>query len=148
MKIFLDANIFIAAAGNEDGGSSYLFRIAEIEKWILFTNPYALMEARRNIWKKLPDSKSRFSSLIVNPTLIIANPAPKAMQDQCKKIVPEKDAPILAGALFSKSNILCTLDQQDFHNQFVKTFCKSKNLIIKTPKQMLKMYRRHGSMIV
>ncbi len=53
MKVFLDANIFFAAARSPKGGSGFILELAKIGKIEVITVSQALLEAERNIAKKL-----------------------------------------------------------------------------------------------
>ena len=146
MRIFLDANIFVAAAGSLEGGSRYLFQIAQKEHWTLVTSFYALREARANIERKLPASVSVFSTLVTHPALMVTAEAPHQLQQLCAAVLPEKDVPILASALFARCAFLCTLDRRDFHLERVQSFCRRYKMAVVTPKDILVRYRRasHG----
>src|SRR3989338_205061 len=131
MRIFLDANILIAATASPDGGSGYIFRVAENDaSWQLLTSVYALQEARRNVLKKLPSCEQTLIKLIVAPELVFVHDPPRALVELANAVVPKKDAPILAAALSAKADVLCTLDIKDFHSKQVKDWCKKFNLRI------------------
>lgn len=142
MKIFLDANIFIAACGNTSGGSAYIFNVAAIEpSWHLLTSTLALYEARKNIHKKLPNAIQEFERLLVSPALTIVESPPIKVIDIAKKIIATKDAPLLAAAICAKAKYFCTLDQKDFHTPQVKTWCRKRGLSIVTPRDLLVHWR-------
>lgn len=140
MRIFLDANVLIAAAGNSDGGSAYLCRVARQEGWHLLSSAYVLREARTNVAKKLPLHQGDFEALLSQAALCIVTDASKTIRELCCRVVPEKDVPVLAAAILSKSDILCTLDRRDFHKQTVRNFCRSFDLKIQAPKELLEAY--------
>ncbi|MBI2443709.1 MAG: hypothetical protein HYV42_00500 [Candidatus Magasanikbacteria bacterium] len=143
MKIFLDANVFVAASGNESGGSHYLFRVARHDSsWQLLTSAYALEEARLNILKKLPLAGEIFSALITAPELTIVHPPSPLFAAQVRGIVPLKDEAILAAALFAQADFLCTLDQRDFHTTQAKHFCQRYGLKIVKPQDLLRQWRQ------
>ncbi|MFA4831133.1 MAG: PIN domain-containing protein [Patescibacteria group bacterium] len=144
MRIFLDTNVLLAASGSETGASAYIFKIAEKEKWQLMVNVFVIFEARANIEKKLPHCQTRFSELIKSRSLLIVHDALDKMKIQAGKVIDKKDAPILAGALFSKADILCTLDKKDFFVKPVKDWSKRYGLKIMLPGDVLEMYRKGG----
>ena len=142
MKLFLDANIFIAACGSEKGGSRYLFRIAEQDSNVsLFSNTYALAEAEVNISKKMPEKINLFSHLKSLSMVILVHPAPPYLQFLARSFVPLKDVPILAGALSAQVDSLCTLDKKDFHTKRVKELCASFGVTIAFPRDILIQWR-------
>lgn len=142
MKIFLDANILIAACGNPQGGSAYLFRVAAQEQtWQLLTSAYAIAEARRNIIHKLPRAQDDFTSLIAAPSITIAYPPQSALIRIASRIVSSKDAPILAGALSSHAQWLCTFDVKHFHIDRVRKWCSQFDIRIAAPKDILVNWR-------
>ena len=52
-QIFVDANVLIAAAASDRGGSRFLLELSADHKVDLFTVRYALEEAARNVKNKL-----------------------------------------------------------------------------------------------
>jgi predicted nucleic acid-binding protein len=54
MKLFLDANILFTAAHNPKGKSLFVIELGRQGYWELFSSPYALEEARRNLERKFP----------------------------------------------------------------------------------------------
>ncbi len=142
MKIFVDANIFVAACGSETGGSQYLFVVASQEPtWHLITSHLAVREARTNVQKKLPHALSTLEDLILVPSLTIVHPAPQAIVMESAQVIDEKDAPILAAAVCAQAQYLCTLDRKDFHNLKVKKWCKHQGITIVTPRDLLVQWR-------
>lgn len=142
MKIFLDANIFVAACGSDTGGSQYLFRVAEHDPtWCLVTSAYALNEARKNIQKKMPQKMSIFVALATHASLVVVHPPPQAIIDIASSVIQKKDAPILAAALVAQADMLCTLDQKDFFTKKAKQFCRTYGMAIVLPGTLLKKWR-------
>lgn len=142
MKIFLDANIFVAACGSDTGGSRYLFRVAEFDPtWFLLTSAYALHEARKNIQKKMPDAMNLFESLATHPSLIVVHPPSQTIIDIASSIIREKDAPIIAAAVMAQADVICTLDQKDFFTKKVIQFCSKHGISIALPGMLLQQWR-------
>lgn len=142
MKIFLDANIFVAASGSATGASRYLWRVAEREaSWQLLTSAYAIAEARRNVEQKLPRAMPEFRDLITARTLTVVHPPLAAFLKLARTTVPEKDGPILAAAIFAQADCVCTLDQKDFHRLPVKRHCARWGLKIVFPHDLLRQWR-------
>src|SRR3989338_6410439 len=104
-RLFLDANIFFAAACSSNGGSRMLFQCAERGLVTLLTSEYALQEAKRNIEQKMSESESiGFYTLISQLEDIVRDDFRGALKIHTKMegIVPEKDMPILVGAYGTK----------------------------------------------
>lgn len=138
MRIFLDANIIIAACGSERGGSRALFDIAEKDRSIqLITSDYALREAKKNIEKKLPSAMMTVSALTRGPQLVIVREAPPLLTKSVTSIVPAKDAPILSAALFAHADYLCTLDKKDFYSPSTREACNELGVMIAAPTDIL-----------
>lgn len=138
MRIFLDANIIIAACGSEWGGSRALFDIARKDQTLqLITSDYAIREARRNSEKKLPLAMATFNVLTKESPLMIVREAPPLLTKSVASIVPTKDAPILSAALFARADYLCTLDKKDFHSTATQDACRALGVTISTPRDIL-----------
>ncbi len=52
-RIFLDANVFFAAAGSPKGGSGFVLELAKKRKLEIITVNQAFLGAEQNILKKL-----------------------------------------------------------------------------------------------
>lgn len=145
MRIFLDTSIFVAACASEIGGSRYLFAVAKIDlSFQLITNSYALVEAKRNILHKLPHSQNVLNSLITAKELLVTQDPPEALMLLASQKINNKDAPILAGALLSRSDILCTLDKKDFHRPIIKKWSSAFGISILTPGDILVHWRKNN----
>jgi len=53
IKAFLDANVFFAGARSSQGGSGFILELAKKHQIEVITIKHALLEAERNIQKKL-----------------------------------------------------------------------------------------------
>ena len=118
VRAFLDANIFVAAAASSEGGSSLLLETAKRGQLEVVSSRLALLEAERNIRKKLPfQALKRFHRLLQEAPLLIV-PAPSTEEvRRYQSWINEKDAPILAAAVSGKANFLITLDRRDFFSE-------------------------------
>ncbi len=143
MKIFLDANILFTAALSDTGASRYLFRIAEVDPTLhLITSPYALEEARINITKKYNVATAAFSALVTSSVLTISLDPPRTLVIHAENVIIKKDAPILAGALSSKADILCTLDKKDFFTNNVLTWTKKYDTRVALPGPVVQEWKK------
>jgi uncharacterized protein len=105
-RVFLDANVLFSAAYRYD---SALKRIWSLETSTLMTSAYASEEARRNLNR--PEQFAALDELLASILIV-----PEASQhlSWALKLVPEKDAPILAAALGAKAAVLLTGDIKHF----------------------------------
>lgn len=116
-RVFLDANVFFAAVKSDTGGSYFIIELAKKRLIEVITVAHALAEAERNIkikigsralprhYENLLATKSKIQSLVgISRTL----------EEKCAAFVPEKDLPILIGAVVSGAGTLITLDRKHF----------------------------------
>ncbi len=117
MKVFLDANVFFAAAGSPTGGSAFVLELAKKKKIRAISGAHALAEAERNLKKKL-DEKAldrHYQNLLeAKPIIQDIDRVPLGVATALEQLLPRKDVPILLGAMLSDANFLITLDRKDF----------------------------------
>jgi uncharacterized protein len=110
-RLFLDANILFSASYRGDAGVAVLW---SIENVILFTSPYVLEEARRNLVE--PEQKKRLARLVQPLRVVQGVTAPDAIPREVE--LPEKDWPILGGAIAAEATHLITGDLKHFGRYF------------------------------
>ena len=116
-RVFSDANIFFAAANSPKGGSGFVLELAKKKKLRIITVAYALLEAERNIKAKLDNfylNRHYQNILEIKPEIQPIKFVSLEEIAKLEKFVPLKDAPILLGAVLSKSQFLITLDRKHF----------------------------------
>jgi len=98
-RLFLDASVWIAAAGSATGGSAVLLELCR-QGWIrVVTSRLVLLEAERNIRAKLKrKALLRFYREIAAQS----------------RIIHPKDAHVLAAGVKGRVDFLLTLDRKDF----------------------------------
>jgi putative PIN family toxin of toxin-antitoxin system len=139
VKIFLDANILVAAAFSVSGGSSRVIHEALDRNVVLVATQYVLDEAERAIRSKRPNAFPRFRVISQKPFLtIVGKPSDRAVEIWAE-LIKEKDAPVLAGAAKAKANILLTLDRQDFLENR-KLLSSPHSFAIMNPGELIKKY--------
>jgi len=139
-KVLLDASIFVAAAGSVNGGSSLVLEVCRGLRFSAITTRKILLEARRNIHKKLsPEALIRFYKEIsdLNPEII--KPPTKEKLSQYDDIIALKDRHVLASALKSKAAFLITLDRKHFQTEVIRQ--ANLPVAIVTPKEFLELIR-------
>lgn len=138
-NIFLDANIFIAAALSRTGGSFYIINEARAGSIGIYANNFVIAEVASVIRKKFPEKIASAYQLVSSiPMSIEDNPSAKEVRAMAKFIDDIKDAPILAGSLKSNADFLVTLDRKHFMSEKLK----SADLPVKilTPKEFIENY--------
>jgi hypothetical protein len=110
-RVFLDANVLFSAAYRAD---SRLFQLWKLTATILCSSSYALEEARYNLEKE--DQKKRLSKL--SQDLQLFQPSDRRLPRGI--ILPEKDIPILLGAIAAQATHLLTGDIRHFGPYFGK----------------------------
>jgi uncharacterized protein len=112
-RLFLDANILFSASYCEGAGVAVLWAIENVA---LFTSSYAIEEAKRNLAER--DQKERLDRLLQPLHVVQTAAAQKAI---CEEVdLPEKDWPILGGAIAAKATHLITGDFKHFGRYFGK----------------------------
>jgi predicted nucleic acid-binding protein len=142
VKLFFDANIFFAAAGSPKGGSAFVLELGKRKKFEAVTVQHALLEAERNIEKKLGGeylARHHQNLLELKPYIQSISGVSIEMIIAFEKFVPLKDVPILLGAILSNSQFLITLDRRDFLNN-KRLSSSSLPFEIKTPGDFLKQH--------
>lgn len=142
LKVFLDANIFFAGAKSPNGGSGFILELAKKNQIEVITVPQALLEAKRNIRKKLGLRYllDHYQNLLeIKPKIQSIKFITLQDIERFQKIVPMKDIPILIGAISSGVRFLITLDRKHFlGNEKLKELKLS--LKIMNPGDFLKEY--------
>lgn len=115
-KIFLDSSVLYAATLSAKGGSRRILEEAAERNLKLVITPYVLEEVRQSLQTKNPESTQKFDALLNQYQLsVIKNPSEKeVVQFISLRVVPENDAPILAGARKAGATHLLTLDKKHF----------------------------------
>lgn len=111
MRVFLDANILFSAA-KSDGAVRRLIdllRDAGHECWM---DDYVMIEARRNLAAKFPQASTTLDDLLKGLHL---GPAQALARDtRLAHWLPEKDRPVLMGAIRLRCDALVTGDKTHF----------------------------------
>lgn len=109
MRLFLDANILFTAAHNPNGKAALVIELGTQGYGELFSSPYALEEARRNLERKLPHALENLYTLQHHIRLI----EHRAGLDFPTGLA-QKDQPIFQAALNCQATNLLTGDLKDF----------------------------------
>lgn len=138
MRLFLDSSVLLAAAGSTSGASRLLISSARREGWTLLTSAYCVREAEHNL-PKLGTKATEHWSRLIKPRLTIVGTHLALDRPLIYRAV--KDRPVIITALSLKSDVLLTLDRNDFHNLLGSSVY---GLTIRTPGEFLRERRLHG----
>ncbi len=110
MKVFLDACVLYSASRPGSLMEQFVLRVLREAEGC--TNAYAIEEARRNLEANEPDRVATLSALtsrlVLLTELVLVPEVP----------LPEKDTPILGGAIAGRCSHLLTSDRRDFGRYF------------------------------
>lgn len=135
IRVFLDANVLVAATASSGGGSAFILESCRQGRFQGFVSRLVLLEAERNIRKKLSiQALGRFHRWLESiPFQVVPPPSGEEIRIH-RAFANEKDAPVLAAAVASGSDYLLTLDQD-----FLQTTRKGNLRIkVRTPGDFLR----------
>lgn len=136
-SVFVDSSVLFTAVNSPSGGSSKLFTVKKIT---LVTSLLVLTEVERNVRTKLQSYHlDRFFLLVSKIRILNQKPNDKLIT-RAKRVIVEKDAPILAEAKQAKTGILVTLDKKHFLQEKVAKFLSPQKIL--TPKILLEKYKK------
>ena len=110
-RLFLDANILFSAAYRPDAGVTRLWLLTDP---VPLTSDYAVEETRRNLSN--PDQLERLNELLQTVQSSPATSLDPTLRADIE--LPEKDWPILGGAVAARATHLITGDVRDFGPYF------------------------------
>jgi predicted nucleic acid-binding protein len=113
-RLFLDANVLFSAAYRETAGIQRLWTRPGVR---LLTSTYAVDEARRNL--SHASQPTRLDTLLEGVDVQAAGVLEPSLHGDVD--LPEKDWPILSGAVLSEATHLITGDVRDFGPYFGTT---------------------------
>ena len=141
-KVFLDASIFVAAAGSDSGGSSLILEVCKGLYFSAVTTRKILLEAQINIRKKLSsEAILRFYKEIASLNPEIIKPPANEKLSHYDDVIALKDRHVLAGALESRAVFLITLDRKHFQTEAIKQ--ANLPITIMTPKEFLELVKKY-----
>lgn len=106
MKVFLDANVLFSASDSGSATRHLLDRV--LHAGAAVTSPHAWEEARRNLAQKRAQHLQGLSALQCQVSITHAFKLPSGVD------LPDKDLPILAGAIGANCSHLWTSDRLHF----------------------------------
>jgi putative PIN family toxin of toxin-antitoxin system len=119
--VFIDASVWIAAAGSPTGGSSLVLEICTGQRFKALCSQRVLQEAQTNLRDKLPvEALIRFYKLLATVTPGIVSPVALEEEDRYSGLIAEKDAHVVAAAVRGGATYLVTLDRKHLANAVVR----------------------------
>ncbi|MBI3335280.1 MAG: hypothetical protein HY001_02170 [Candidatus Portnoybacteria bacterium] len=140
--VFLDANIYFAAVRSRVGGSYFVIELAKKKSLRVVAVAHVLAEAERNIEKKVGEEalRAHYENLLtIKPVIQSLTFVPIEFEEKLGQCLPEKDLPIILGALLSGTEVLITLDQKHFLKN-EKLLKLNLPIAIMTPGEFIKQY--------
>lgn len=127
-RVFLDANVLFSAAYREGSGLDRLWRLRA--GVTLLSTPYAIEEARRNLAEAPAQVRlARFVGGVTIVEDVSGGVLPRGVE------LPDKDRPILLGALAARATHLLTGDRTHFGRFFGRRF---GGMIVERPADYLR----------
>lgn len=114
-RVFLDANVIVSAAITPHSRLGELWALGDVR---LIASPYVIEEARRNVAD--PAAVTRLELLIAGMAILPSEPADFVIEGEPR--LPQKDRPVLLGAIASGSTYLLTGDMSHFGDCYEKSF--------------------------
>jgi predicted nucleic acid-binding protein len=130
-RLFLDANVLFSAAYRADAGVA---RLWGLDSTVLLTSDYAVAEARRNLADE--DQRERLDRLLRD--LEVTSGGSIGPEDSEGIELPEKDWPIIGGAMAARATHLITGDVRHFGPHFGQ---KISGVLVMPPAQYLRSAR-------
>ena len=132
-RVFLDANVLFSAAYRDHARIAGLWQLRGVH---LITSLYAAQEAANNLDEE--GQQSRLRDLIEKIEIVSeALGIDATTQERLAGIeLPDKDRPILAGAVAAEADVLLTGDIQHFGRYFGQVLCGVRIL---QPAEFLKL---------
>ncbi len=145
LKVFLDANIYVAGFISKEGASHFLLEIAGRKKIILYASKLVLREAERNLrLKSKPENLKSFHRYL-QKTKIHVVPAPEEKTlGPFEALIHPKDLPVLGAALSVRADYLITLDKRHFFTAALQS--RTGKLKIMTPGDFIRQVYLKGKL--
>lgn len=141
-RIFLDANIYIAALASPSGPSGRLIKRAVENQFTIVTANFLLLEVERNLKKKLPESLPYFYEDISRINFEFISKIKPEVVNKYEQIINYKpDSLVLAACFQSRSKILVTLDKKhllkdEVRNSVPFEIIRPENILRKVEKKI------------
>ncbi len=138
-SVFIDSSVLYAACKSRYGASAQILAYCKRQKIKGYISLHVMTEVRRNISNESDHKvKQRLNNYLLESKLKLVE-ATSAYIEKCKRVINDRDAPILAAALNSGVDMLATLDKKDFFQLKVREFIHPVQIV--TPKDVLNLIK-------
>lgn len=135
IRVFIDSSVLVAASGSKAGASALILGYSRSRQITGVVSPDVVREAQKNVLKKMSPEKAIRLDQYLRLAKLDLTPTPSQSQiNECKRIIVEKDAPILAACLANQTDALVSLDFK--HILKPKTAQFLKPILVLTPYQL------------
>lgn len=124
-KVFIDSSVLIAAAISSKGSARDLITKALRNEIKVIISDLVIEETQRNLENKAPQALPALQLFLESLNPEVVSPS-KAQVLKAAKVIDQKDAPIVAGAMRAKADYLVTYDRKHVlsHKKEIKTHFK------------------------
>lgn len=135
-KVFIDSSVLVSACASNTGASALILGLSKNNQLITYISLEVIAEARKNVISKLGLRGQKNLAIYLKKANLNLTPSPSPEKiKECESFINEKDAPILASALNSDSEIILSLDKKHFIQEKVKDYVKPR--LIQTPGEFI-----------
>lgn len=135
-KIFIDSSVLVAAAMSSTGSARDLIMKSFRNKFKVVISNLVITETQKNLANKAPQALPPLQLFLeaLNPEVVSPT---KTFVLKAAEVVELKDAPIVAGAAYSKADYLVTFDRKHLlqHKREIKAILKVK---VVTPNELIR----------
>ena len=136
-RVFFDTSALLSGLNSSLGGAGVILGLSKIGDIQLIISEEVIQETERNIAKKFPLLKIPYLAFLTGKPFTTKKVTTRELQ-AAYKFIPTEDAPIAAGALKARANIIVTLDQR--FQQMARTHMLPISVL--TPGEFLQLYRK------
>ncbi len=139
VRVFVDTSVLLAGLASPRGAANLILTLAEAELLALVLSEEVLIEAERNLQRRLPAALPYYQEwLAASPVERVPSPTLEEVLQAARMIHP-KDAAILVAAMSAGVNYLVTLDRRHFLDDPEVT--RRSGLRIGTPGDFIAWFR-------
>jgi predicted nucleic acid-binding protein len=134
-RVFLDSSVFFAATYSPRGSARDLLLATIQGRVALVLSAYVIDETERNVLKRAPHVHPDFLRLRDNLIYLLSQPSDALIVDTARVVV-EKDAPIIAGAVAANATLVATYDRRHLLSKREEIFA-AFGVTVATPGEIL-----------
>ena len=138
-KVFLDTSALIAGVLSPTGAAHEVLRLCEAGVVQALVSRQVLVEADRNLTKKVPALLSEYRMFLRQLSPLVVEDPSRTAVEEARAVIHHNDAPILAAAMESQADFLISWNTRHFHKKSVRAYAKFPIL---TPGEFLEAFRQ------